>query len=246
MPEPSDARSDADEQRLELTFLTSAPDLKRCPPPDRPEVAVAGRSNAGKSSVLNRLTGNRQTAKVSKTPGRTQLLNFFDVQRIGRRVARGRLVDLPGYGFARAGREAQARWQAAVNRFLSERRSLRAVVLVMDIRHPLQPYDVELIDWAAASELPMLVLLNKADKLKYASAFGHLEHQLVVHLHDHQRIEAVPCQPGVDADHGALDDVGGGALHGRVDGGALGRLAALRLRALISGRYSRRPNTVST
>jgi GTP-binding protein len=89
MPEPSDARSDADEQRLELTFLTSAPDLKRCPPPDRPEVAVAGRSNAGKSSVLNRLTGNRQTAKVSKTPGRTQLLNFFDVQRIGRRVARG-------------------------------------------------------------------------------------------------------------------------------------------------------------
>jgi GTP-binding protein len=169
MPEPSDARSDADEQRLELTFLTSAPDLKRCPPPDRPEVAVAGRSNAGKSSVLNRLTGNRQTAKVSKTPGRTQLLNFFDVQRIGRRVARGRLVDLPGYGFARAGREAQARWQAAVNRFLSERRSLRAVVLVMDIRHPLQPYDVELIDWAAASELPMLVLLNKADKLKYGA-----------------------------------------------------------------------------
>jgi GTP-binding protein len=169
MPEPSDATYSTDEQRLDVTFLTSSPDLARCPPPDRPEVAFAGRSNAGKSSVLNRLTGNRQTAKVSKTPGRTQLLNFFEVQRIGRRAAHGRLVDLPGYGFARAGREAQARWQAAVNRFLSERTSLRAVVLVMDIRHPLQPYDVELINWAAASELPLLVLLNKADKLKYGA-----------------------------------------------------------------------------
>src|SRR5690606_27843352 len=87
-------------QRIELTFLTSAPGLEGCPPADVPEIAVAGRSNAGKSSVLNRLTGNRQTARVSKTPGRTRLLNFFDVTRVAGEPCRGRLVDLPGYGYA--------------------------------------------------------------------------------------------------------------------------------------------------
>lgn len=179
MPDPIDhdaAREQgASDARIEVRFLTSAPDLKRCPPPDRPEVAVAGRSNAGKSSVLNRLTGSRHTAKVSKTPGRTQLMNFFEVDRVGSTPARGRLVDLPGYGFAKANREAQARWQAAVNRFLSERSSLAAMVLVMDIRHPMQPFDLELIDWAAASGLPLLVLLNKADKLKYGAQQSTLQ-----------------------------------------------------------------------
>ena len=102
-------------ERLEATFLTSAPDLKRCPPNGGAEVAFAGRSNAGKSSVLNQLTGNRRTAKVSKTPGRTQLMNFFDV-RTG-----GRMVDLPGYGYAKAGKEAQKNWQSAVNHYLSYR-----------------------------------------------------------------------------------------------------------------------------
>jgi GTP-binding protein len=159
----------SDNDRIEASFVTSAPDPANAPPDDRPEIALAGRSNAGKSSVLNRLTGNRQTAKVSKTPGRTQLLNFFDVSRIGGEACQGRLVDLPGYGYAKARREDQARWQSAVNRFLSERSTLTAVVLVMDIRHPLQPFDTELIGWAAASHLPLLVLLNKADKLKHGA-----------------------------------------------------------------------------
>jgi GTP-binding protein len=167
--QPTAPRKPAEEDRLDVAFLTSAPDLAQCPPADQPEIAVAGRSNAGKSSVLNRLTGNRQTAKVSKTPGRTQLLNFFQIRRIGREPSAGRLVDLPGYGYAKAGREAQARWQAAVNGFLSNRQNLVAVVLVMDIRHPLQPYDLELMDWAAASHLPLLALLNKSDKLGYAA-----------------------------------------------------------------------------
>ena len=171
---PHPRAAPAGDDRMDVSFLTSAPDLARCPPADQPEIAFAGRSNAGKSSVLNRLTGSRQTAKVSKTPGRTQLLNFFQVHRIGREPAAGRLVDLPGYGYAKAGREAQARWQGEVNRFLSARESLAAVVLVMDIRHPLQPFDVELIDWAAASDLPLLVLLNKADKLKYGAQQGVL------------------------------------------------------------------------
>lgn len=109
--------------------------------------------------MLNRLTGSRRTAKVSKTPGRTQLLNFFAV-RDG-----GYVVDLPGYGFAKGGKAAQAEWQAAVNNYLSNRQSLAALVLVMDIRHPLQSLDEELLEWSSASQLPTMVLLNKADKL---------------------------------------------------------------------------------
>ena len=146
-------------ERLDATFLTSAPDLRRCPPADMPEVAFAGRSNAGKSSVLNQLTGNRRTAKVSKTPGRTQLLNFFSVRQ------GGRLVDLPGYGYAKATLNAQQQWQKAVNHYLSYRDSLVGLVLVMDIRHPNQPFDQDLLNWSRDSELPMHILLNKADKL---------------------------------------------------------------------------------
>lgn len=152
-----------DPERIEVQFLTSAPHLRLCPDDEEREIAFAGRSNAGKSSVLNRLTGNRHTAKVSKTPGRTQLLNFFTVR------GGGRLVDLPGYGYAKADRTAQARWQAAVNEYLEGRRNLAGVVIVMDIRHPLQPLDQELIRWAARVGLPLLVLLNKADKLSFSA-----------------------------------------------------------------------------
>ena len=120
--------------------------------------------------MLNRLTGSRQTARVSKTPGRTQLLNFFDIDQIaGRAGGRGRLVDLPGYGYAKAGRAPQEAWQRSVNEYLSHRDCLEGVVLVMDIRHPFQPLDQELLSWAHASDLPALILLNKADKLKFGA-----------------------------------------------------------------------------
>ena len=112
--------------------------------------------------MLNRLTGNRRTAKVSKTPGRTQLLNFFDVP------GGGRLVDLPGYGYAKAGKAQQSSWQAAVNEYLSARPNLVGLVLVMDIRHPNQGYDQELLNWSAESELAVHALLNKADKLSFS------------------------------------------------------------------------------
>jgi len=151
-------------ERLEATFLTSAPDLKRAPKDDVPEVAFAGRSNAGKSSVLNQLTGNKRTAKVSKTPGRTQMLNFFDIQR------GGRFVDLPGYGYAKASKSIQAQWQKAVNHYLSRRDNLCGLILVTDIRHPGQPYDEELLSWSAASNLPIRVLLNKADKMSSSAS----------------------------------------------------------------------------
>ena len=158
-------------ERLQATFLLSAPSLKQAPRDTLPEIAFAGRSNAGKSSVLNCITGNRRTAKVSKTPGRTQLLNFFSIHLPGdtEQIA-GRIVDLPGYGYAKAGKQAQAQWQQAVNDYLSRRDNLVGVVLVMDIRHPNQAFDQELIGWAQASELPLRVLLNKADKLGRGAA----------------------------------------------------------------------------
>ena len=166
-PSNEDSRTPPD--RLNVSFLMSAPTLAKCPLPIGSEIAFAGRSNSGKSSVLNRLTGNRQTARVSKTPGRTQLLNFFDV------AGGGRLVDLPGYGYAKAGRKAQQDWQSAVNEYLSYRDNLTAVVLVTDIRHPGQPYDEELINWSVESELPLLILLNKADKLKRGARMNALQ-----------------------------------------------------------------------
>ena len=150
----------AEGKRLDAQFLTSAPDLARCPAGSQPEVALAGRSNAGKSSVLNQLTGSRATARTSKTPGRTRLLNFFALP------GGARLVDLPGYGYAKASASAQGQWQRAVNEYLSRREQLAGVVLVTDIRHPNMPFDQDVIRWAAAAEMPLHVLLNKADKLK--------------------------------------------------------------------------------
>ncbi len=176
--------------RLASSFLASAPDLDRCPPGDEPEVALAGRSNAGKSSVLNRLTGNRRTARVSKTPGRTRLINFFDV------AGGGRLVDLPGYGYANARRDEQARWQQAVNEFLSFREQLAGVVLVTDIRHPGASFDEELIDWAAASAMPLHVLLNKADKLKSGAQRQALSRYRLQHT-DHITVQVFSAAKGL-------------------------------------------------
>jgi len=166
--------------RLDANFLMSAPNLAGAPPPTCPEVAFVGRSNAGKSSVLNQITGNRRMAKVSRTPGRTQLLNFFDV-RTG-----GRVVDLPGYGFAKAGKIAQRTWQTAVNAYLEKRDALVGLVLVMDIRHPDQAFDQDLIGWCGTAGLACRVLLNKADKLSYSrqrQALQHMQGRYAAHPH---------------------------------------------------------------
>lgn len=149
--------------RIEARFLTSAPTLRECPSEDLPEVAIVGRSNAGKSSVLNQLTRNRQLARTSKTPGRTQLLNFFETS-LG-----GRLVDLPGYGYARVAKTQKHVWENHVDAYLANREQLAATVLVMDIRHSFEAFDVMMVEWAQQSDLPMHVLLNKADKLKHGA-----------------------------------------------------------------------------
>ena len=140
-------------------FIMSSPDLKHCPRDDLPEVAFCGRSNAGKSSVLNRITNNKGLAKVSRTPGRTRLINFFNVK------TGGRIADLPGYGYAKASKREQQAWQKAVNRYLSFRENLVGLVLITDIRHPDQPLDNDLLKWAISSRIPVRMLLNKADKI---------------------------------------------------------------------------------
>ena len=145
-------------------FMLSAPGPAQCPPDEGAEVAFAGRSNAGKSSALNRLSGRKGLARTSKTPGRTRLLNFFEVGE------QRRFVDLPGYGYAKVSRSTREQWQREMENYLQTRTSLRGLVLLMDIRHPLRDVDLMLLDWAAAAEMPVHVLLTKADKLKRGRA----------------------------------------------------------------------------
>ncbi len=143
------------------SFLTSAPDISKLPADDGYEVAFAGRSNAGKSSSLNTLTQQTGLARTSKTPGRTQLINVFDLEEDNRR-----LIDLPGYGYAKVPLAMKLKWQKALSEYLEKRQSLRGLVVLMDIRHPMKELDQDLIYWAVDVNLPVLVLLTKCDKLK--------------------------------------------------------------------------------
>ena len=150
-------------------YTLSAHDPRELPPPGAPEIAFAGRSNAGKSSVINALTGRRRLAFVSKTPGRTQLINFF---ALGDRAF---LVDLPGYGFAGVPAQVRQHWDFLVGGYVAKRPSLAAVVIVMDARHPLTPLDERLIEWLRAAGRPAHVLLTKADKLSRQAALATLK-----------------------------------------------------------------------
>ncbi len=149
-------------------FLTSAAKLHQCPPDEGWEVAFAGRSNAGKSSAINSLTGNKKLAKTSKTPGRTQLINFFELS------PSQRLVDLPGYGFAKVPMAVKQAWTRQLENYLAKRQSLRGMILLMDVRHPLQPFDEQMLNWALAAHMPVHILLTKADKLKKGPANNSL------------------------------------------------------------------------
>ncbi|MDX5371058.1 MAG: ribosome biogenesis GTP-binding protein YihA/YsxC [Pseudomonadaceae bacterium] len=147
----------------QATFLVSAAKVDQCPDDQGLEVAFAGRSNAGKSSALNTLT-HASLARTSKTPGRTQLLNFFrlDDER--------RLVDLPGYGYAKVPIPLKQHWQKHLEAYLGSRESLCGLILLMDIRHPLTEFDCMMLDWAKASGMPLHILLTKADKLAFGAA----------------------------------------------------------------------------
>jgi GTP-binding protein len=140
-------------------FIISAPDIRHLPGDEGIEVAFAGRSNAGKSSALNTLTNQKNLARTSKTPGRTQLINLFEVE------SGVRLVDLPGYGYAEVPEEMKRKWQRALGEYLQMRQCLKGLVVLMDIRHPLKDLDQQMVTWAVAVGTPVLILLTKADKL---------------------------------------------------------------------------------
>lgn len=145
-------------------FNISAAKISQLPPDNGREVAFAGRSNSGKSSAINTLTNQRALARTSKTPGRTQLINFFQIDDMHR------LVDLPGYGYAKVAEQVKLRWQQTLEDYLRTRESLVGLVLLMDIRHPLKDFDCQMLSWCAQSQMPVHVLLTKSDKLKRGAA----------------------------------------------------------------------------
>jgi GTP-binding protein len=145
-------------------FLKSAARLNQSPPDQGIEIAFAGRSNAGKSSALNTLCGQKNLARASKTPGRTQLLNFFTLDEDRR------LVDLPGYGYAKVAESIKQQWQQSLADYVEHRQCLRGLILLMDIRHPLKAFDLQMLQWNTHHGLPTHILLTKADKLKRGAA----------------------------------------------------------------------------
>ncbi|GAA5315958.1 MAG: ribosome biogenesis GTP-binding protein YihA/YsxC [Candidatus Pelagadaptatus aseana] len=145
-------------------YTLSAPSIRQCPADSGAEVAFAGRSNAGKSSAINTLTNNSKLARTSKTPGRTQLINFFELSE------QQRLVDLPGYGFAKVPLKMKQEWERNLTEYLHDRQCLKGMVLMMDCRHPMQELDVMMLNWAIEAERPVHILLTKSDKLKKGPA----------------------------------------------------------------------------
>jgi len=150
-------------------FLKGVASLSGLPADDGYEVAFAGRSNAGKSSALNTITDQRSLARTSKTPGRTQHINFFNLDD------HHSLVDLPGYGYAKVPPKISLRWQQDISRYLHSRQSLQGLIVVMDCRHPLKDFDIQLLDWCYEAQLPAHVLLSKADKLSRGAAASTLQ-----------------------------------------------------------------------
>lgn len=145
-------------------YTISATQLSELPIDTGIEVAFAGRSNAGKSSAINTITEQKSLARISKTPGRTQMINFFKLNE------ENSLVDLPGYGYAKVPEKMKIRWQQTLGKYLETRQALKGLMLMMDIRHPLKEFDLQMIKWANNAELPVHILLTKSDKLKSGAA----------------------------------------------------------------------------
>jgi GTP-binding protein len=152
----------------QLAFVSSIFDHQKCPPDVGAEIAIAGRSNAGKSSLINCLTNQTKLSRISKTPGRTQSLNFFQLPN------HNRIIDLPGYGYAKTGISMRQQWGILISKYLQTRKSLKAVVVVMDIRHPLQQLDKQLLDWLTLENIDIYCVLTKADKFSYGKSLGQL------------------------------------------------------------------------
>jgi GTP-binding protein len=158
-------------ERLPITprFMKGAYHLDQLPDDSGREIVIAGRSNVGKSSALNTIAGVRSLARTSKTPGRTQEINFFDLGDDRR------IVDLPGYGYAKVSDTKKRHWGKALEEYLASRESLVGMVLLMDIRHPLRDFDLMMLDWCRHTQMPVYVMLTKADKLSRGRAMGTLQ-----------------------------------------------------------------------
>ena len=186
-------------------FLLSALQLKDAPPDIGYEIAFAGRSNAGKSSAINVITNQNSLARTSKTPGRTQMLNFFTLDDSHR------FVDLPGYGYAKVPEAVQKSWGKAMEIYLEKRESLRGVFILMDIRHPLTKFDWQMIEWCGHCNLPLHIALTKADKLSRGAARGTLqkvEATLKRELSETDislQLFSAPSRLGIDEAHALLD-----------------------------------------
>jgi len=146
-------------QLSNAVFFTSASTPNSLPADEGVEIAFAGRSNAGKSSAINRLCQQKGLARTSKTPGRTQLINFFSISETNK------LADLPGYGYAKASQTKQKQWLELLEYYFTHRQALKGTIIVMDIRHPLRDSDQKMIDWCVHYQCPIHILLNKSDKL---------------------------------------------------------------------------------
>ena len=174
-------------------FLTSAANISQLPEDSGVEIAFAGRSNAGKSTALNALTNQKSLARTSKTPGRTQLINLFEVE------PQCKLVDLPGYGYAAVPEQMKLQWQKSLAEYLQKRECLQGVVILMDIRHPLKDLDQQMIEWAVASDLPVLLLLTKADKLSQSARSQQVREAILPFQGDVQ-VEAFSAQNKIGVD----------------------------------------------
>lgn len=178
-----------------VDFLKSAPTLKFLPDPECPEIAFAGRSNVGKSSLLNALTNRKGLARTSNTPGRTQELNFFDVGR----PPQIRLVDMPGYGFAEAPKDLVKRWRFLVNDFLRGRAVLRRAFVLVDSRHGLKPVDLEIMEMLDSAAVNYQLVLTKADKIKpteLAVVFEQTTAESAKHAAAHPQLIATSSETG--------------------------------------------------
>ena len=185
-------------------YTTSAQKLSQLPEDKGIEVAFAGRSNAGKSSALNAITDHTGLAKVSKTPGRTQMINFFQIAEAKS------FVDLPGYGYAKVPVAVKKHWVKTLEAYLAERECLRGLVLVMDVRHPMRDQDIQMVDWCHEANVNLHILLTKADKMKKGPAMAQL-HQVQAQLEEmgvdaSLQLFSALKKSGVDDIHGVLDE----------------------------------------